>query len=128
MTMSTSGLHDDCVSAFEQKQAEQQREQHDGIGADGRAEAERLRVRVEELQADKRRLEIKIAGLESEVEELRAKLATGTGGDMSASEFQTAIKKWEDTVETQRGIIAKLESENANLRAGVAAPPAAAAG
>jgi hypothetical protein len=95
---------------------------HEDIGADSRAEAERLRVRIEELQADKRRLEIKIAGLESEVEELRAK-PTGTGGAMSYSEFQTAIKKWEETIETQRGIIARLEHELANLRAGVAAPP-----
>jgi hypothetical protein len=51
---------------------------------------------------------------------------------MSFPEFQTAIKKYEETVETQRGIIAdrdriiaRLENEIANLRAGVAAPPAA---
>jgi hypothetical protein len=99
----------------------------DNIGADSRAEAERLRVRVEELQADKHRLELKVTGLEREIEELRGKFAaTGasTTGDMSSSEFQAAIKKWEDTVEVQRGIIAKLESELASLRAGVAAPPA----
>ena len=44
-------------------------------------------------------------------------------GDMSIGEFQVAINKWEETVETQRGIIARLEHELANLRAGVAAPP-----
>jgi hypothetical protein len=93
----------------------------DDIGADSRAEAERLRVRVEELQAEVRLRDIKIAGLESEIE---GKLATGTGGDMSISEFQTAIKKWEDTVETQKNIIRDLQNENAKLRAGVAAPPA----
>jgi predicted nucleic acid-binding Zn-ribbon protein len=93
------------------------------VSADSRTEAERLRVRVEELQAQVRQRDIKIAGLESQIEELRGKLATGTGGDMSFSEFQTAIKKWEETVETQRGIIVRLENENASLRAGVAAPP-----
>ena len=40
-------------------------------GDDSTGEAERLRARVEELQADKRRLEIKIAGLESEIEDLK---------------------------------------------------------
>src|SRR5262249_1320307 len=34
--------------------------------------AEHLRVRVEELQADKRRLEMKVAGLEREFEEAKA--------------------------------------------------------
>jgi hypothetical protein len=42
---------------------------------------------------------------------------------MSSSEFQATIKKWEDTVETQRAIIARLENGNANLRARVAALP-----
>src|SRR6516164_3119924 len=62
----------------------------DDFDADSRTEAERLRVRVEELQAQVRQRDIKITGLESEIEELRGKLATGTGGDMSVSEFQTA--------------------------------------
>lgn len=95
----------------------------DDVGADSASEAERLRVCVEELQTEKRRLEFKITGLEREIEELRGKLATATGGDMSISEFQAAHKKWEDTVEAQRGIIARLEKENATLRAVVAAPP-----
>ena len=95
----------------------------DNFDADSRTEAERLRVRVEELQAQVRQRDIKITGLESEIEELRGKLATGTGGNMSISEFQTAIKKWEDTVETQKNIIRDLQNENAKLRAGVAAPP-----
>ena len=94
----------------------------DDFDADSRTEAERLRVRVEELQAQVRQRDIKITGLESEIEELRGKLATGTGGDMSISEFSTAIKKWEDTVETQKNIIRDLQNENAKLRAGVAAP------
>jgi uncharacterized protein YukE len=84
---------------------------------------ERKFARLHELENKTRTQEITIEGLRSEIEELRAKLATGTGGDMSISEFQTAIKKWEEAVETQRGIIARLENENANLRAQVAAPP-----
>jgi len=79
---------------------------------------ERKLARVHELEDKARRLEIANEGLRSEVEELRGKLAaTGGGGDMSISEFQAAIKKWEETVETQRGIIARLENENATLRA-----------
>jgi hypothetical protein len=96
----------------------------DDIGPASTSEAERLRVYVEKLEADKRRLEIKVAGLESEIEELRGKLATGTGGDTSISEFQAAHKRWEEAFETQRGIIARLENENATLRARVVAPPA----
>jgi len=94
------------------------------IGATSTSEIARKDAEIKELRNAKRQLEIKITGLESEIEELRGKLATGTGGDMSISEFQTAIKKWEETVETQRSIIARLENENAKLRAGVAAPPA----
>ena len=43
----------------------------DDIGHDSGSEIERLRARVDELTADKRRLEIKITGLESEIAELR---------------------------------------------------------
>src|SRR5262249_15718640 len=39
----------------------------DDIGPDSASEADRLRVSVEELQAEKRRLEIKITGLEHEI-------------------------------------------------------------
>jgi hypothetical protein len=39
-----------------------------------------LRVRVEELQADKRRLEMTVAGLESEVEEAKAAAKPPPGG------------------------------------------------
>jgi ribosomal protein S14 len=42
------------------------------IGPASLGETERLHVRVEELQADKRRLEMKVAGLESEIEEAKA--------------------------------------------------------
>jgi len=66
--------------------------------------------------------------LRREIEDLRAK---GPGGDMSASEFQTAHKKWEDlhktdqaiiaerdkTIVEKNRIIARLENENAALRA-----------
>jgi hypothetical protein len=89
----------------------------DDVGPNSAAEAARLRARVEELQAQVCQRDIKIARLERELEELRARLATAGSGDMSISEFQAAIKKWEETVETQRGIIATLESENASLRA-----------
>jgi hypothetical protein len=57
--------------------------------------------------------------LRSEIKELKA-----TGGDMSISAFNAAHKQWEDTVETQKIIIAHLEKENAKLRAEAAAPPA----
>jgi hypothetical protein len=91
----------------------------DDIGPDSATEAARLRVCVEDLQAQVRQRDIIIEGLRRDIAELQK-----TGGDpMSISEFQTAIKKWEDTVEVQRGVIARLENENARLRAGVAAPP-----
>jgi hypothetical protein len=95
----------------------------DDIGADSRAEVERLRERVEELQAQVRQRDSKIAGLEREIEELRAKLATATGGGMSVSEFEATHKRWEESFEVQRGIIARLENENANLRAKLAGDP-----
>jgi hypothetical protein len=43
----------------------------DDIGPDSANEAERLRVYVEKLEAEKRCLELKVAGLEREIEELR---------------------------------------------------------
>jgi chromosome segregation ATPase len=43
----------------------------DDIGADSSGEIERLNARVDELQAELRQREIKITGLESEIEELR---------------------------------------------------------
>jgi hypothetical protein len=61
-----------------------------------------------------------IARKDAEIEELRnAKRQL----EISISEFQTAIKKLEETVEAQRGIIVRLKNENANLRAKVAALP-----
>jgi len=97
----------------------------DDIGPASVGELARKDAEIEQLRNDKRQLEIKIAVLQSEIDELRGKLATGTGGDMSISEFQAAHKQWEEAFEALRGIIAKLENDNANLRAGVAAPPAA---
>lgn len=44
----------------------------DDISPNSVGEAARLRARIEELQADKRRLEIKIVALESEIAELKA--------------------------------------------------------
>jgi hypothetical protein len=48
------------------------KEARDDIGESSTAEAARLQARIEELQAEKRQLEIKLKGYESEVEELRA--------------------------------------------------------
>jgi hypothetical protein len=126
-------LHEACVSAFDQ--AEQQREQEreaaaeriralmppspvarDDVGPDSASEAERLRICVENLQAEKRRLEIKIAGLESEVEELRERLAAKATSDISSSEFQAAIQKWEAAFEVQKNIIRDRDNEIANLK------------
>jgi hypothetical protein len=45
----------------------------EAIGSASTGEAERLRARVDELQSELRLREIKIAGLESEIEELKAK-------------------------------------------------------
>jgi hypothetical protein len=86
-------------------------------------EIARQDAEIRELRSTEHRLKNKVAELESEIEGLRGKLA-GTGGDMSISEFQTAHKNWEEAFEVQRGIIARLQNENAELRARVAAPPA----
>jgi uncharacterized protein UPF0137/DUF3102 family protein len=63
----------------------------DDIGADSRAENERLRARVEELQAQVRQRDIKIDGLEranralrAENEELRTRLPPGDPGPVPA--------------------------------------------
>jgi hypothetical protein len=47
------------------------------IGPDNRSEAERLRIRVDELQAELRLRDIKIAALESEIEELKEQMEAG---------------------------------------------------
>jgi Protein of unknown function (DUF3102) len=49
------------------------------------SEIKRLRARVEELQAENRRLEIENVGLRSEIEELRACLPSGDPGPVPAS-------------------------------------------
>jgi hypothetical protein len=85
----------------------------DDIGADSTAEAEHLRVRVEELQAQVRQRDIKIAGLESQIAEL----------EKNNGAFQATIRQWEETVETQRNIIRDRDAEIATLRAGRTAPP-----
>jgi hypothetical protein len=76
-------------------------------------QVEALRSANEKLTQDRRALQDKIERLQAGTAE--------PGGTLS--EFQAAIKKWEDTVETQKGIIAKLQNENASLRAGVDAAP-----
>src|SRR5262249_23949005 len=76
-------------------------------GADSRTEAEHLRVRVEELQAQVRQRDITIEGLRREIAELQK-----TNGDpTSLSAFDAAIKPYEDLVETQRGIIADKDAK-----------------
>jgi len=96
-----------------------QRVPAEDIGPDSQSEAARLRSCVETLQAEKRCLELKIARLEREIADLKDTLATFKGTD----------DKWRDAVETHRSIIAerdakiaRLENENATLRARIAAP------
>jgi hypothetical protein len=79
-------------------------------------QVEALRRANEGLAQDKRALQDKIVALEGRIS------TAEPGGTLS--EFQTAIDKWRDTVETQKDIIAKLQNENASLRAGVDAAPA----
>jgi hypothetical protein len=93
----------------------------DDVDAGSEGEAGDLRARNEQLEAENVRLRRETIALRSEIEDLRRKLADG---EMTISEFQATAKQWEDTFETQRSIIAKLESELASLRAGAAAPPA----
>jgi hypothetical protein len=89
-------LHDACISAFDQ--AEQQRKQlreaaagrikalmggktapRDDIGSDSSSELGRLRAQVDELQDKLRQRDIKIIGLEGEVEDLKAAEARFSG-------------------------------------------------
>jgi len=104
------------------------------------AEVTALRSANEKLTRDKQALEGRVKQLESalemrlgENETLKARVAElaakGTGS-MSDDEFLTALKKWEETDKVNKTIIAdkdtkiaRLENENANLRAQVAAPP-----
>ena len=93
-------------------------------GEDSSDKVERKLAKLAELERKTGEQKSTIAALRSEVEELREKLeAKGTGGEMSVSEFQAAIKMWEDLAETQKTIIAQRDSEIASLRAGIAAAP-----
>jgi hypothetical protein len=47
----------------------------DDIGADSRDERVRLQMRIQELEHDKRRLEIRCLGLQSEVDDLKRERA-----------------------------------------------------
>jgi hypothetical protein len=95
----------------------------EGSGADawpdrGVMELMALRSANEKLSQDKRGLEARVTLLEDENTSLRSGAA---GSDGSLNEFQATIGKWESLVETQRAIIARLEHENASLRASAAA-------
>jgi hypothetical protein len=57
---------------------------NEDIGPASSGEVERLRARVGELENEKRRLETRIIGLESENAELRAQLPQGDGFDIPA--------------------------------------------
>jgi hypothetical protein len=60
--------------------APKRNEQHD-IGPYSPGEHDRLRARVEELNNEKRALEIKIVGLQGEVEQLKQQLSQGASSD-----------------------------------------------
>jgi hypothetical protein len=79
-----------------------------------------LEKQLEEAEEQIYDLRNRITALQGEIEDLQAIPAEPEG---SLSEFQAATKKWEDLVETQKGIIAQRDSEIASLRAGVAAVP-----
>jgi len=51
------------------------KQRRDDIGADSRDERVRLQMRIRELEHDKRRLEIRCLGLESEIDDLKAERA-----------------------------------------------------
>jgi hypothetical protein len=69
----------------ERKSAGALERDRDDIGADSASEAGRLRVCVEELQTEKRRLEIKSTRLESEIEDLKAALRARQGAPIDES-------------------------------------------
>jgi hypothetical protein len=73
------------------------KDMRDDVGESSTAEAARLQARIEELQAEKRRLEIKLKGYESEIEELRAERAPQVDRrdlSMTAQEkFDAAIRQ-----------------------------------
>jgi hypothetical protein len=71
-------LHPACVADFERKLKEEAAARDD-IGEASTGEIERLNARVEELQNEKRVLELRVIGLESENNELKTRLADLTG-------------------------------------------------
>jgi hypothetical protein len=65
---------------------------HDDIGPDSSGEADRLRARIETLQADKHRLEIENAGLRREIDELPAPI----------DELGALLRAWDRASESTR--------------------------
>lgn len=51
------------------------KQRRDDIGADSRDKRARLQMRVQELEHDKRRLELKCLGLQSEIDDLKREKA-----------------------------------------------------
>jgi len=60
----------------------------DDIGPTSTFEIERRDARIEEIEYAKRQLEIRITGLEREIEELRGKLATGPAAICRSASFK----------------------------------------
>jgi len=75
-----------------------------GTRSDSAGELARLRARVDELGGEKRRLEIKIKGLESEIEELRqpASEANGEAIDADAATLGVLLKTYDRASEPVR--------------------------
>ena len=71
-------------SELARRNSELERRLRDNVGPNSTGENQRLRARIAELEADKRRLEIKIVGLESELAELRS---AGGAADLSIPGF-----------------------------------------
>jgi hypothetical protein len=74
----------------------------DNISPDGSGELARLRARVEELEAEKCRLENKITRLESEIEELRRPASEAEAVDAGAAMLGRMLKEWDRASEAVR--------------------------
>jgi hypothetical protein len=105
------------VRASDKKSDQQEAADEDSsfvAGSDRAAiEVTALRSANEKLSQDKRALQTKVEAQEGEIADLKDTLGT----------FQGTDDKWRDTVDTQRDIIATLQTENANLKAGIAQAP-----
>ena len=100
----------------------------DDIGPDSAGEIARLNARIDELQAEKRQLEIKVVGLRSEIDELKAaaaRPAIAAVCDHIASYDEiarklTRLNRFEIEVTQLRGERSALKSEVKELKAEVA--------